>query len=170
MVFKRLSAEERSYVLNDLDNMGFCLARHSEHDDSRVFFAGDRANIGKVQVKRYEDPLLNATDIKERGVMRPLKELFVDCFRIVAALRQQFSDLNGKVFIDLEEHGVYEGTGTRRSRVICFYYSISPFLFKKIIILRKSSACREERTCEIIFLFAVRLTRNPGPATPAPGP
>lgn len=48
--------------------------------------------------------------------MRTLKELIVDCFRIVACLDKQFSDLNGKVFIDLEEHGVYEGTETRRSR------------------------------------------------------
>ncbi len=49
--------------------------------------------------------------------MRPLKALIVDCFRIVAGLDKQFSDLDGEVFIDLEEHGVYAGTGTSRSRV-----------------------------------------------------
>lgn len=40
MVLERLSVKERSYVPNDLDNMWFCLARHSEHDNSRAFSCG----------------------------------------------------------------------------------------------------------------------------------
>ena len=49
--------------------------------------------------------------------MRPLQALIVDSFRIVACLDKQRGNLDGEVFIDLEEHGGYAGTGTSRSRV-----------------------------------------------------
>ena len=57
-----------------------------------------------------------------------MKALINDRLRVMAALNEQLSDLDREVFVDLEKHGVYAGTDTRRSRLSSAAYAMAALI------------------------------------------